>query len=69
MERGRSASAPLTKFDLFFEIELSHDMDRLPDEPLPRSDDQKSRKRKIVDGKVVNSAFHQAEEQRLKDEK
>lgn len=61
MERGRSANAPLTKFDLYFERELARDAPRLPDSPLPKKDG-KYRKRKIVDGKVVRNAYFEEKE-------
>jgi hypothetical protein len=67
MERGRTARAPLTKFDLYFETELSRDSPKLPDDPLPPPNRQ-NRKRKIVDGKVVVNAEKEARE-KLREER
>lgn len=58
MERGRTATTPLTKFDLYFERELELDADWAPGDVI-ETDETKYRKRKIVDGKVVDSARHQ----------
>jgi hypothetical protein len=56
MERGRTANSPLTKFDLYFERELDRDAASLPDDPFDPNETTQMRKRKIVDGKVVDSA-------------
>lgn len=56
MERGKSANTPLTKFDLYFERELLLDMHHLPDDPKGPENVMPMRRRKIVDGKIVDSA-------------
>jgi hypothetical protein len=53
MERGKSATSPLTKFDIYFERELEKDESTLPDDPILDDPKFKRNKRKIVDGKVV----------------
>jgi hypothetical protein len=65
MERGRTASTPLTKFDIYFERELERDESVLPDDPIV-ADTKKRNKRRIVNGKVVQGvSYRQQREKKL----